>query len=57
LAATRPAIERLWTKAGNRYRARLSGLSPTAARRACRMFAARNRSCLPVDAKGRFVAK
>ena len=57
LAATKPAIERLWTKAGNRYRARLSGLRPTAARRACRMFAARNRSCLPVDAKGRFVTK
>jgi D-alanyl-D-alanine carboxypeptidase len=57
LATARPAIERLRTKAGNRYRARLSGLSPTAARQACRMFAARNRSCLPINAKGRFVTK
>ena len=54
LATTRPAIKRLRTKAGTRYRARLSGLSGTAARQACRMFTARNRPCLPVFPDGRF---
>ncbi len=57
LATAKPAIQRLRAKSGNRYRARLSGLSPTAARQACRLFAARNRPCLPVDARGRFVTK
>ena len=57
LRQTRPKIDTVKLDSGRGHRARLMGLSRSAAFEACRMLAAGNRSCLPVDAGGRFAAK
>jgi D-alanyl-D-alanine carboxypeptidase len=57
LGATKPKIQRVRTKRGARYRARLAGLSSRTARRACRNLAIRNKPCLRINPKGRFATK